>query len=132
MLVALALSTVLSLPSTSCVTGSRGEPVLWIKDDMNGKSHFIHMLEWEEAQCDMTVKLIEENKLTYACGCKQLIYLGMRDRIRLKCAYLPEHGTIKSRRIAIYYYYDDGQSPAACNRLRSIIMGKRRRRGRWW
>jgi hypothetical protein len=124
-MISFLVTILLSSHSAYCTTASRNETLLVIKDSTNGNFHFIHMLENEDAKCNQIVNRINNNTIKFACGCKQLIYPGMRDRIRLKCAYLPRQDKIISWRVAVYYYYDDGRSQNYCNLLRDKIINYR-------
>jgi hypothetical protein len=124
-MISFLIAILLSSHSAYCTTASRNETLLVIKDSTNNKLHFIHMLKNEQAKCKQIVDKIHNNNIKFACGCKQLIYPGMRDRIRLKCAYLPNQDKIISWRVAIYYYYDDGYSQQHCNQLRDKIIDSR-------
>jgi len=127
-LISLILSLSLLGATAECVESKRGEPTVWIKD--HGKSHFIHLLEGEDALCLRLVRKFNTGENILTCGCKRLIAWGERDRIRLRCA-MVINGKVYSHTSGIYYYYDDGISLPACKKTRDVLMHKyNKKRGR--
>jgi len=124
-MISIVLSLSLLGATAECIESRRGEPTVWIKD--HGKSHFIHLLEGEEALCGQLVIAFNTGVHTLTCGCKKIVDWGMRDRVRLRCAMVIDK-KVYSRTTGIYYYYDDGVSLQACKKTRDTLMKRYRKR----
>jgi hypothetical protein len=98
----------------------RGDPVVRLHH--SGKSYSVYFLPEQWDECRYYAEQFERGNIESLCGCKQIKYYGVQDKVKLSCASIIR-GKLYGRRIAIYYYYNNS-SIKHCIALRNHLMKK--------